>query len=131
MDVDVLERPRKNGCSICRSPRQRGRLLSYGGPRPLSSWKRPLTHRGRIDFQVKILRHRVELGEIESVVRKACGLDGIPAVGWLATPSGYGGVEAFIEGESNDLDGLRSAVASQLPDWYGSQEVSVHGQIAP
>ena len=41
--------------------------------RPLGNG--PLTHLGRIDFQVKILGHRVELGEIEAAVRKACGLD--------------------------------------------------------
>lgn len=77
----------------------------------------PLTHLGRIDFQVKILGHRVELGEIEAVVRKACGLDGVLAVGWPTTPSGYGGAEVFIEGEAKDKDGLRSIVASELPDY--------------
>jgi len=83
--------------------------------RPLGNG--PLTHLGRIDFQVKILGHRVELGEIEAVVRQTCGLDGVLAVGWPATPSGYGGVEVFVEGEAKDLDGLRSKVASELPDY--------------
>ncbi|MGA2844801.1 MAG: amino acid adenylation domain-containing protein [Candidatus Acidiferrales bacterium] len=83
--------------------------------RPLGNG--PLTHLGRIDFQVKILGHRVELGEIEAVVRQNCGLDGVLAVGWPATPSGYGGVEVFVEGEAKDLDGLRSKVASELPDY--------------
>ncbi|MBV8810769.1 MAG: AMP-binding protein, partial [Acidobacteriaceae bacterium] len=50
----------------------------------------PLTHLGRIDFQVKVLGHRVELGEVESAVRKACGLDGVVAVGWPESPSGFG-----------------------------------------
>jgi non-ribosomal peptide synthetase component F len=36
----------------------------------------PLTHLGRIDSQVKIFGHRVELGEVESRVRNACGFDG-------------------------------------------------------
>jgi len=46
----------------------------------------PLVHLGRVDFQMKILGHRVELGEIEVVVREAGGLDGVVAVGWPATP---------------------------------------------
>jgi amino acid adenylation domain-containing protein len=77
----------------------------------------PLTHLGRIDFQVKILGHRVELGEIEAVVRKACGLDGVLAIGWPATPSGFGGVEVFIEGEAKDSDRVRGIVASELPEY--------------
>ena len=100
----VLEGPCKNSSSLCRSPGQRqtsitGRetgcavLLENG----------PLTHLGRIDFQVKILGHRVELGEIEAVVRQDLRF------GWRMSrwagprhPSGYGGVEVFIEGEAKD-----------------------------
>jgi len=79
--------------------------------------ERPLTHRGRIDFQVKVLGHRVELGEIEAAVRDACGFEGVVAVGWPATPSGFGGIEVFIEGETKDIEKLRSTVASQLPGY--------------
>jgi amino acid adenylation domain-containing protein len=77
----------------------------------------PLTHLGRIDSQVKIFGHRVELGEVESKVRDACGLDGVVAVGWPKTDSGFGGVEAFIEGKDVALDKLRKAVAAELPEY--------------
>jgi acyl-coenzyme A synthetase/AMP-(fatty) acid ligase len=77
----------------------------------------PLTHLGRIDFQVKILGHRVELGEVEAVVREATGLDGIVAVGWPVTPSGYGGVEVFLEGTASDREAIRTTVASRLPEY--------------
>jgi amino acid adenylation domain-containing protein len=83
--------------------------------RPLGS--APLTHLGRIDSQVKIFGHRVELGEVESRVRNACGFDGVVAVGWPKTDSGFGGVEAFIEGQESALDKLRSAVAKDLPEY--------------
>jgi len=95
--------------------------------RPLGNG--PLTHLGRIDFQVKILGHRVELGEIEAVVRQTCGLDGVLAVGWPATPSGYGGVEVFVEGEAKDLDGLRSKVASELPDYMVPRRFHFMGRL--
>jgi len=77
----------------------------------------PLTHLGRLDSQVKIQGHRVELGEVEAVVRQASGRDGVVAVVWPATLSGYGGIEVFIEGQSVDVDRLRSGVASRVPDY--------------
>jgi non-ribosomal peptide synthetase component F len=77
----------------------------------------PLTHLGRIDFQIKVLGHRVELGEIEAVVRKTSGLDGVVAVGWPRTPSGASGIEVFLEGEVQRKDALRSRIAALLPDY--------------
>ena len=77
----------------------------------------PLKHLGRIDSQVKILGHRVELGEVEAVVRQTSGSDGVVAIGWPATLSGYGGIEVFIEGQSLDVNRLRNAVASRCPDY--------------
>jgi amino acid adenylation domain-containing protein len=78
---------------------------------------RPLTHLGRTDFQVKVLGHRVELGEIEAVVRKISGLDGVIAVGWPVTSSGCDGIEVFLEGEMKERDLLHTAVASALPEY--------------
>lgn len=75
----------------------------------------PLVHLGRVDFQVKILGHRVELGEIEEVVRRATGYDGVVAVGWPPSQSGYSGVEVFIEGNTQDITALRDAAAASLP----------------
>jgi acyl-CoA synthetase (AMP-forming)/AMP-acid ligase II len=76
----------------------------------------PLIHLGRIDSQIKVLGHRVELGEIEAVVRKHCGSDAVVAVGWPVTTSGYGGVEVFIESRQ-DGNQLRDAVRSELPEY--------------
>jgi amino acid adenylation domain-containing protein len=76
----------------------------------------PLIHLGRIDSQIKVLGHRVELGEIEAVVRKHCGCDAVVAVGWPRTSSGYGGVDVFIEGQG-ETETLRKAVQSDLPEY--------------
>jgi amino acid adenylation domain-containing protein len=75
----------------------------------------PLTHLGRTDSQVKILGHRVELGEVEAVVRQASGMDSVVAVGWPASASGYHGIEVFIEGRSMDVDRLLELVTIRLP----------------
>ena len=83
--------------------------------RPIGN--RPLTHLGRTDFQVKVLGHRVELGEIEAVVRNISGLDGVIAVGWPVTPSGCSGTEVFLEGKTQNKDTLRESVASVLPEY--------------
>lgn len=77
----------------------------------------PMTHLGRIDFQVKVLGHRVELGEVESKVRTASGLDGVVAVGWPQNESGYGGIEVFLEGNSVDKEQLRNELVVRLPDY--------------
>jgi amino acid adenylation domain-containing protein len=85
--------------------------------------KGPLTHLGRVDFQVKILGHRVELGEVEAAVRRACGLDVVLAVGWPVTASGFGGVEVFVEGPKTDIDQVRCTVAAELPDYMVPRRV--------
>jgi amino acid adenylation domain-containing protein len=81
----------------------------------------PLIHLGRVDSQIKVLGHRVELGEIEAVVRKHCGSDAVVAVGWPRTSSGYGGVEVFIENQVENHH-LRDAVHSELPEYMVPRE---------
>lgn len=76
----------------------------------------PLIHLGRIDSQIKVLGHRVELGEIEAVVRKHCGSEAVVAVGWPLTSSGYGGVDVFIEGNAEG-NHLTDAIRSELPEY--------------
>jgi len=78
---------------------------------------KPLTHLGRVDSQVKIFGHRVELGEVEAKVRDACKMDGVLVVGWPKTDSGFGGVEVFIEGRESGVEEIRKMVSADLPDY--------------
>lgn len=82
----------------------------------------PMTHLGRVDHQVKILGHRVELGEIEAVLRDCAQLDGVVAIGWPVTLSGFGGVEAFVESPSVPPD-LYERVAARLPDYMAPRRI--------
>jgi amino acid adenylation domain-containing protein len=77
----------------------------------------PLLYLGRVDHQIKVRGFRVELGEIEAVIRDATGLNGVVAVGWPQTASGATAVEAFVEGELDDVDGVRSALKARLPEY--------------
>jgi acyl-coenzyme A synthetase/AMP-(fatty) acid ligase len=54
---------------------------------------------------------------VESKVRDACKLDGVVAVGWPKTDSGFGGVEVFIEGQETTPETLRATLAKDLPEY--------------
>ena len=77
----------------------------------------PLCYLGRLDHQIKILGHRVELLEVEAALRSASGRDSVAAVGWPRTESGAAGVVAFVAGGGEDLARMRAKLASRLPPY--------------
>lgn len=81
--------------------------------RPLAD--EPLHYIGRTDSQIKILGQRVELGEIEAVLRKESGVDEVVAMGWPLTASGASGIVAFIERETLDVQEFRKKISARLP----------------
>jgi amino acid adenylation domain-containing protein len=84
--------------------------------RPLAAGE-PLLYLGRMDHQIKVMGHRVELGEIEAVLREASGIDAAIAVGWPLTDSGAGGIAVFIADPDADVGALREQLAERLPDY--------------
>jgi amino acid adenylation domain-containing protein len=89
----------------------------------------PIVYLGRIDHQVKITGHRVELGEIEAAIREASGAGQVVAVGWPKTESGYAGVAAFVSGAAVDPDAIRAALAEQLPPYMVPREIRLLEQM--
>jgi amino acid adenylation domain-containing protein len=79
--------------------------------------KGPLLYLGRTDDQIKILGYRVELGEIEAVVREESGIEGVVALGWPQTAGGAGGVEVFLQAAGPTRPGLTQRVANRLPSY--------------
>jgi amino acid adenylation domain-containing protein len=75
----------------------------------------PLTFLGRVDHQIKVHGHRVELGEIEALIRREARVDAAVAIGWPLTPSGAAGIEAFIADSSLDTDRVHRALKALLP----------------
>ncbi|MBS1845827.1 MAG: amino acid adenylation domain-containing protein [Actinobacteria bacterium] len=84
--------------------------------RPLAAGE-PILYLGRMDHQIKVMGHRVELGEIEAVLREASGVDAAIAVGWPLTDSGAGGIAVFIADPGADVAALREALSERLPDY--------------
>jgi acyl-CoA synthetase (AMP-forming)/AMP-acid ligase II len=84
--------------------------------RPLAAGE-PLLYLGRMDHQIKVMGHRVELGEIEAVLREASGVDAAIAIGWPLTDSGAGGIAVFIADPDADVAALREQLAERLPDY--------------
>jgi acyl-coenzyme A synthetase/AMP-(fatty) acid ligase len=76
---------------------------------------RPTTYLGRVDHQIKVLGHRVELGEIEAALREATGVDAVVALGWPLTESGAGGVAAFVGDVDVDAPAALAAARGRLP----------------
>jgi amino acid adenylation domain-containing protein len=88
----------------------------------------PLEYLGRIDSQIKILGHRVELEEVEAVLREEARAEAI-AVGWPLTPSGAAGIVAFIASASVDTVQLRRALSERLPDYMVPRELRLVGEL--
>jgi amino acid adenylation domain-containing protein len=79
---------------------------------------------GRLDTQIKVLGHRVELEEIEAVIREEAGLDAI-AVGWPRTETGAAGIAAVVAGRGVEAAKLRDLLSARLPDYMLPREVRV------
>jgi amino acid adenylation domain-containing protein len=75
---------------------------------------RPLTFIGRRDHQVKILGERIELGEVESVIREVTGED-VVVLGWPRTETGAAGLVGFVGSVDLDASAIRKEVAARLP----------------
>jgi amino acid adenylation domain-containing protein len=74
----------------------------------------PLTFHGRVDHQVKVRGHRVELGEVESTLLEAPGVESAVALGWPTTAAGAAGIAAFVTGSDVDVPAVRVNIQSKL-----------------
>jgi amino acid adenylation domain-containing protein len=86
---------------------------------------KPLVYLGRLDDQIKVLGHRVELGEVEAAVRQVSGLEGVVALGWPRTESGADGIEVFLETDSFDTETLMGQLKEKLPAYMLPRNVLV------
>jgi len=85
----------------------------------------PMTYVGRVDHQIKVLGHRVELGEVEALLREEPGVDAAVAVGWPVSETGAGAIVAFVTGTAVDPAALRARAKSRLQPYAVPQAVHV------
>jgi amino acid adenylation domain-containing protein len=86
---------------------------------------KPLVYLGRFDKQIKVLGHRVELGEVEAAIRQLSGLEGVVALGWPMTASGADGIEVFMETEGFDTKALAMQLKEKLPVYMLPRDIVV------
>ncbi|MFL5834719.1 MAG: amino acid adenylation domain-containing protein [Solirubrobacterales bacterium] len=89
----------------------------------------PLVYLGRLDHQIKVMGHRVEIGEIEAALRDASGIDAAIAVGWPLTDSGAGGIAAFLADPEADVQALREELAERLPEYMVPRRIELLSEL--
>jgi len=78
---------------------------------------------GRADNQIKVLGHRVELGEIEAVLRAHPGVEHAVAFGWPAVGTTADAIVAFISGSVNSIDDLLARAKAALPPYIVPRQI--------
>lgn len=84
---------------------------------------------GRLDHQVQVMGHRVELGEVEAVLRAGLGVTDAAAVAWPLESGNAQGIAAFVSG--NELDAAAVAETAQrlLPDYMAPRTVRLLDEL--
>lgn len=85
----------------------------------------PIHYVGRVDDQIKVLGHRVELGEVESILRQEPGVEEAVAVGWPSTGAGTAGIAAFVIGRGLDVAAIRGRMRQRLQGYAVPQTIRV------
>ena len=83
----------------------------------------PLIYLGRVDNQIKIMGYRVELGEIEAVLRSESGADVAIAIGWPLSASGADGIVGFVSPSNKDVAHIQQSVKAFLPAYMQPSRV--------
>lgn len=76
-----------------------------------------LYYLGRIDDQVQVLGHRVELQEIDHILRRASGDEGAVSLAWPLKDGVAEGIEAFVGLVDCDRDNILSECRRYLPEY--------------
>jgi amino acid adenylation domain-containing protein len=115
--LGYLADPDRTSASFIRIPGEEGVFYRTGDRVRQARRGGALTYVGRLDHQLKVLGHRVELGEVEAAVRAVSGFDSVVAVGWPETAGGAAGLEVFVQADSIDATSIKRDLSSRLPDY--------------
>jgi amino acid adenylation domain-containing protein len=84
---------------------------------------------GRIDNQVKILGHRVELGEVEAALQRYPGVIEVAALPWPFIEGAAIGLVAFVTGTQIDPEGMKGAASQVLPAYSVPHTIHVRSSM--
>jgi len=115
--------PEKTAAAFVRPPGHDETYYRTGDRVRRSRGTSPMVYLGRVDNQIKIQGYRVELGEIEAVVREEAGVEVAIAVGWPRNASGADSVVAFIADGAVDLPDAQKRVRARLPAYMAPREI--------
>ncbi|MEP0940653.1 MAG: AMP-binding protein [Rhizobiaceae bacterium] len=74
-------------------------------------------HMGRLDNQVKMKGNRIELEEVETHLRRACGTELAVVVAWPVIDGSAQGLVGFTTNMVMSEKEIRAAMAKELPDY--------------
>ncbi len=77
----------------------------------------PMVYLGRVDHQIKIQGYRVELGEVEAVLREVSGAEVAIAVGWPQNASGADAIVAFVGVPDANPNDILARAKERLPQY--------------
>jgi amino acid adenylation domain-containing protein len=120
--LGYLEDPEKTAAAFVHPPGE-DRIFYRTGDRVKWGEGKPLVYLGRVDNQIKIQGYRVELGEIEAVLREESQAEVAIAVGWPRTASGADGIVAFVGAPDADPDAILARVKARLPGYLQPSRV--------
>ena len=78
---------------------------------------------GRIDNQVKIMGHRVELEDVEAHLRAVAGTDTVAAVAWPVLDGAPTGIIAFVCGGEIEPKAIRERLRERVPPYMVPRRV--------
>jgi acyl-coenzyme A synthetase/AMP-(fatty) acid ligase len=84
---------------------------------------------GRADYQIKVLGHRVELGEVEAALRQHASVEHAVAVGWPLNQLSADAVLAFVSGNVLDEQALLDRAKEALPPYAVPQKLFIVDQM--
>lgn len=84
---------------------------------------------GRIDGQVKVLGHRIELEDVDANVRLATGADVVGTVPWPLVDGMATGLVSFVVAESIDMDAVLQDLEARLPAYMLPKRIVVLAQM--
>lgn len=109
--------------TAARFPRIDGKVWYRTGDLVVVDQSGSLHHLGRIDNQVKVLGHRIELGEVESHLSAICGTDAVAAVAWPVEHGSARGIAAFHTTEGLSAQEIRDKMTLIVPRYMVPQQV--------